>query len=107
MAADENAGILTRDGLTEREWRLIREVLARHAQVSGAILFGSRAKGVAAPSSDIDLAIEGIDDPLQAETIATELEELPLPYRFDVKALSAIRSPELRDHIARVGVRVY
>ena len=94
-------------GLSERELALIRGVLARHPGVTGALLFGSRAKGTAAPASDIDLALEGIDDPLRAEAIASELEELPLPYRFDVKALAAIQHQPLREHVARVGVRIY
>ena len=94
-------------GLSPRELELTRKVLARHPAVTGAILFGSRAKGTASPESDVDLALEGIDDPLQAEAIARELEDLPLPYRFDVKALAAIRSQPLREHIGRVGVRIY
>ncbi|MCB9731986.1 MAG: hypothetical protein H6745_05060 [Deltaproteobacteria bacterium] len=36
-----------------------------------------------------------------------QLEELPLPYVFDVVALDAVRHEGLREHIARVGVRVY
>jgi predicted nucleotidyltransferase len=94
-------------GLSQRELNLIREVFARHPEVTGVLLFGSRAKGTATPASDIDVALEGLDDPLQAEAIASELEELPLPYRFDVKALSAIQHQPLREHIARVGVRIY
>ncbi|HYU36245.1 MAG TPA: nucleotidyltransferase domain-containing protein [Thermoanaerobaculia bacterium] len=94
-------------GLTSRELDLIRTVLARHPAITGAILFGSRAKGTAQPESDIDLALEGIEDPLRAEAIASELEELPLPYRFDVKALAAIRYRPLLEHIARVGVRIH
>ncbi|HOH49954.1 MAG TPA: nucleotidyltransferase domain-containing protein [Candidatus Hydrogenedentes bacterium] len=94
-------------GLTEAEWALIRGVLAAHPDITGAILFGSRAKGTASPASDIDLALEGIDDPLRAEAVAAELEELPLPYRFDVKALAALQSVPLLDHIQRVGFRVY
>lgn len=70
-------------------------------------MFGSRAKGTAGPASDVDLALEGIDDALQAEAIASELEELPLPCKFDVKALAAIHHQPLRDHIARVGVRIH
>jgi predicted nucleotidyltransferase len=93
-------------GLTSHELELIRKVLARYPSVTGAILFGSRAKGAAQPGSDIDLALEGVNDQLQAEAIANELEELPLPYRFDVKALSSIHHPPLREHIARVGVRI-
>ncbi len=93
--------------LSSRERELIRDVLSRHRAITGAVLFGSRAKGVASASSDIDLALEGIDDPLEAEAVASELDELPLPYRFDVKALAAIEYPPLREHIARVGVRIY
>jgi predicted nucleotidyltransferase len=94
-------------GLTEREVGLIRGVLGRHFQIGKAILFGSRAKGTAVNSSDVDLALEGIDDPLQAEAIARELDDLPLPYRFDVKALAAIDNIPLREHIERVGIVLY
>jgi predicted nucleotidyltransferase len=93
--------------LGDRDLALIRSVLARHADVTGAVLFGSRAKGTASSGADVDLALEGIDDPLRAEAIASELDELPLPYRFDVKAASAIESRGLREHIDRVGVRIY
>jgi uncharacterized protein len=93
-------------GLTAQEWELIRGVLARHPSVTGALLFGSRAKGTFHPASDIDLALEGVDDALQVEAIAEELDALPLPYRFDVKALAGIRHQPLREHIARVGVRI-
>lgn len=94
-------------GLTGHELDLIRGVLSRHPEIRGALLFGSRAKGTAGPASDIDLALEGPTDPLEAEAIASELDELPLPYRFDVKALSAVASRALRDHIMRVGIRIY
>jgi len=93
-------------GLTDRELDLIRGVLARHGEITGAILFGSRAKGTASPASDIDLALEGIADELHAEAIAGELEDLPLPYRFDVKAKAAIRSRSLREHIERAGLKI-
>jgi len=94
-------------GLSRRELDLICQVLSRHEKITGALIFGSRAKGTHSPASDVDLAIEGIDDPLQAEAVAGDLDELPLPYRFDVKARSTIHSPALREHIARVGVRVF
>jgi uncharacterized protein len=61
--------------LDSRELKLICSVLVNHASVTGAILFGSRAKGTATPSSDVDLA--------------------------------AIRHRALREHIERVGVRIY
>jgi predicted nucleotidyltransferase len=94
-------------GLTERELDLIRSVLARHQEITGAILFGSRAKATATPSSDIDLALLGATNPLLAEEIAAEFDELPLPYRFDVRALNTIQHQPLREHIQRVGIRIY
>lgn len=36
----------------------IRTVFARHPEVRLALLFGSRARGVAAPGADLDLAVE-------------------------------------------------
>ncbi|MHB8834812.1 MAG: nucleotidyltransferase domain-containing protein [Candidatus Methylomirabilia bacterium] len=93
--------------LTDREMDLIRGVLKRHGEITGAVMFGSRAKGTASPASDIDLALEGIEDELAAEAIAAELDDLPLPYRFDVKAMVAIQSQALREHIDRVGVKIH
>lgn len=86
---------------------LISDVLRRHPRVSAAILFGSRAKGTHTAGSDVDLAVEGNVSPLEAEAIAGDLEELPLPFRFEVQPLAAIRHEALREHIARVGIAIY
>jgi uncharacterized protein len=98
---------MTRVALSERELTLIQSVLERHPEITAAILFGSRAKMSSEPGSDIDLALQGDLDSLRAESIAGELDELPLPYRFDVKAYSDIRSTQLLDHIQRVGVVIF
>ena len=89
--------------LSEKETELIDSVFERHPEVTRVKLFGSRAKGSHSPSSDIDLALWGVA-PLQAESIAAELEELPLPYRFDVKAFESIKQNSLREHIQRCGI---
>ncbi len=93
-------------GLGAPALELIRATLRQSAGVRGAILFGSRAKGTAHAASDVDLALECVTDALEAERVASALDELPLPYRFDVKALSAISNPALLAHIERVGVRI-
>ena len=93
--------------LSARELELICSVFVLHPEITGAILYGSRAKGTAHPASDVDIALEGIADPLAAEAIASELDELPLPYQFDVQAFAAIRSRLLRAHIHRVGIRIH
>lgn len=94
------------NGIDERALELIRATLRQSPRVSGAIVFGSRAKGNAQPASDVDIALEGLTDALDAERVASALEELPLPYRFDVTALGAVSNPALLEHIRRVGIRI-
>jgi predicted nucleotidyltransferase len=94
-------------GLTDSEQEMIRAVLRRHAEVTEAKIFGSRAKGTFQPNSDIDLALWGNLSVSAIAMIAGELDELPLPYTFDVQAYDAIRHPPLREHINRVGQSFY
>jgi len=71
-------------------------------------LYGSRAKGNYKVGSDIDLTMQG--DGLNfslLSTIADELDQLPLPYQFDLSIFNNINSPDLVDHIERVGVLFY
>jgi predicted nucleotidyltransferase len=94
-------------GLTVHEIDLIQNVFRRFPIISEVVLYGSRAKGTYRPESDVDLVLIGVDDELQAEAVAEELENLPLPYRFDVKAYSSLKHVSLQEHIARVGVSLY
>ncbi|MGE0683553.1 MAG: nucleotidyltransferase substrate binding protein [Candidatus Binatia bacterium] len=94
-------------GLTPHEIDLIRTVFRRFPVVREVALYGSRAKGTYRPESDLDLALISVDDDIQAEAIADELDELPLPYRFDVKAYGGIKYGPLREHIAHVGISLY
>lgn len=98
---------MNRFGLTDTERELICGVLRRHPEVTVAKIFGSRAKGNSQPSSDIDLALWGDVSASLVATIAGELDELPLPYTFDVQAYDAIRHQPLREHIDRVAQTFY
>jgi uncharacterized protein len=89
------------------ELALLQEVFHRHPEIKTVKLFGSRAKGTHAPSSDIDLALWGEVDALCAEAIAAELDELPTAYEYDVKPFHLITLRPLREHIERVGITVY
>ena len=93
--------------LTLHELALLTGVFRRHPEIATATLFGSRAKGTHSVRSDVDLAISGAVNPLRAEAIAAELDELPLPYRFEVQSLEHITHRALREHIQRVGIVVY
>ena len=93
--------------LTPRETALIQAVFRRHPEVVAVKLFGSRAKGTHTPHSDVDLALWGGIDEVRAQAIATELDELPLPYQFDVTPFELIKLGALRDQIQRVGIALY
>jgi predicted nucleotidyltransferase len=93
--------------LEPREANLLAGVFRAHPEVSEVRLFGSRAKGTHSPESDVDLALWGNVTALKAEAIAAELDELPLPYRFDVIPFDLIKLQPLREHIERVGIRLY
>src|SRR5665213_933964 len=94
-------------GLKNSERELICDVLRRHDEVTEAKIFGSRAKGNFQPGSDIDLVLWGAISFSTLAAIAGELDELPLPYTFDVQAYDAINHQSLREHIGRVGQTFY
>jgi predicted nucleotidyltransferase len=93
--------------LSTHELSLMQGIFRRHPEIASATLFGSRAKGTHSVHSDVDLVVSGNVDPLGAESIAAELDELPLPYRFEVQSLDYITHPALREHIERVGIVIY
>jgi predicted nucleotidyltransferase len=93
--------------LEPREAALLMDVFRAHPEISEVRLFGSRAKGTHDAQSDVDLALWGDLSPLKAESIAAELDELPFPYHFDVLAFEQIKLQPLREHIERVGIRLY
>jgi uncharacterized protein len=94
-------------GLTSHEAQLIRGALARHPNVVVAKIFGSRALGRERPNSDIDIAVWGNLDTREMLRLHAELEELPLPYLFDVRLYDEIEYRPLQEHIERVGQLLY
>jgi predicted nucleotidyltransferase len=90
-------------GLGDRASRLIESVFERHPNIAEVRVFGSRAKGDFRRESDVDFAIFGDVDSVLASLVASELDDLPLPYQFDVQAYPCIKHAPLREHIDRVG----
>lgn len=86
----------------------IRQVLAQFAQVEKAVLFGSRAKGVQKPGSDIDLALYGAGLDWRAlGRIEEALDDLLLPYTFSLLHHTGRTDAAVAEHIARVGCPFY
>ena len=96
-------------GLTEKDLAQLRSVLNKFPEIEQALIFGSRAKGTCKPGSDVDLAIKGSKLTLELTTRVSYLlnEETMMPYTFDVVQFETISSPELTEHINRVGISIY
>ncbi|GIV87275.1 MAG: hypothetical protein KatS3mg054_1304 [Chloroflexus sp.] len=98
-----------RFGLKETTIEQICTVLSHYPQVEKAILYGSRAKGNYKPGSDIDLTLTGNEAlPLDVlYRIIDDIDDLLLPYTFDLSILHQICDPDVIEHIQRVGVVLY
>jgi predicted nucleotidyltransferase len=95
-------------GLKEEVIQQIIEVFSKHPQVTEAILYGSRAIGNYKNGSDIDITLKGNDLHLSIlNKICNDLDDLLLPYEFDISILNQISNPDLIDHIKRVGRVIY
>ena len=95
-------------GLTEATVEKIQGVFARFPAIQKVVLYGSRAKGNFKTGSDIDLTLYGkaLTSDL-CSTIASELDDLLLPYTIDLSIFDELNHAKLREHIERVGVVFY
>lgn len=91
-------------GLSEKHFQLIVETL-KQANIDRAMVFGSRAKGNWRENSDIDIAVFGAS--VNVGSLVAQLDELPMPYKFDIVNYNNINSCALREHIDRVGIEIY
>ena len=96
-------------GLTENDLQETISVLKQFPEVEQALIFGSRAKGNYKNGSDVDLALKGSELTFATATRISYLlnEETQMPYTFDVVQFKTITSPELIEHINRVGIFIY
>ena len=86
----------------------VYEQIVGFAQARGArrvVLYGSRARGVAGPRSDIDLAVEGCSD--YAGFVDDMQERLWSLLKVDVVNLDGAVSETLRADIDRDGKVLY
>lgn len=77
-------------------------------RVRRIVLFGSRAKGTWREGSDIDIAVVAPGVPQTAGwRWSDQLEERLFPWSVDCIVIDDHSSPELIDHIGRVGISLY
>ncbi len=98
---------MTNFGLDEKTTQIIRQFFAMEEQVEKVMIFGSRAIGNYKNSSDIDFAIVGQLSDKDLRHIATCLDELPTPYKFDVLDYNKINNDNLKQNIDSYGKVFY
>jgi predicted nucleotidyltransferase len=97
-----------RFGLEEGTIQQIQSTLAQFPLIDKAVLYGSRAKGTDRKGSDIDLCLFGASlNQKVLYQIETALDDLWLPYTFDLCAYQVLGNNDLKGHIDRVGVPFY
>lgn len=95
-------------GLTSEELNSVINMFLQCQHVERVLLFGSRAKGCYKPFSDVDLCIEG-EDVTNDDIVSLkwQIDDLLLPYRFDLLVRQDVNNEELLNHIDRVGKVIY
>lgn len=95
-------------GLERTVIEKINSIFFHYPAVEKAIVYGSRAKGTYRVGSDIDLTLIGhLLDYEQLINIATEIDDLLLPYKIDLSLYSQITNAELLSHIDKIGLVWY
>jgi predicted nucleotidyltransferase len=95
-------------GLNEKTIESIKAVFTRYKQIDQVILYGSRALGNFKNGSDIDLTLVG--NGLSFSTmnkIWNDLDDLLLPYTFDLSIYSELINTDLIEHIETNGIVFY
>ena len=92
-------------GLPDADSAAVLAVLKQQPRLEQVLLYGSRAMGRHHSGSDVDLCL--VAPSLQLEDLlllGARLDDLLLPWRFDLQLQHRIDHPGLLAHIERVGV---
>ena len=92
-------------GLPAADSAAVLDLLKQQKGIDQVLLYGSRAMGRNHRGSDVDLCL--VAPSLQLEDLlllGARLDDLLLPWRFDLQLQHRIDHPGLLAHIERVGV---
>lgn len=94
-------------GLSQETLDKIKFVLSHYKNIEQVKIYGSRAKGNYREGSDIDLVLFSKNLSLQdLNKIRNDLDDLNLPYTFDICHYEEIQNVDLQDHIDRVAIEI-
>ena len=91
-------------GLPDADSAAVLAVLKQQPGLEEVLLYGSRAMGRHHSGSDVDLCLVAPSLQLEDLLLGARLDDLLLPWRFDLQLQHRIDHPGLLAHIERVGV---
>ncbi len=92
------------NGLPERIQLRLVSVCSQEPSISKTLLYGSRARGDARESSDIDIALFGTDIPFH---IRTRLRDSAGLYKLDIVFFDTCDNELLKENILKDGIEIY
>ena len=96
-------------GLDVDTLRNIRRAIAKFPNVEKVLIYGSRAKGNYKAGSDIDITLIGKKLTIQNTIypLMDEIDNLYLPYQFDISIFNQLKDSDFVEHVLRVGKIFY
>ena len=95
-------------GLKDIELEKLSKVFATNERLERVVLYGSRAKGNYKPFSDVDITLMGEKlTHSDLNRISLAVDDLLLPYQFDISIFHTLKNEALIDHIHRIGITIY
>ncbi len=95
-------------GLTVDDLAKLRILFAKYEHIERVVLYGSRAKGNFKPFSDVDITLLGDNlSHVDLSQLLVDVDDLLLPYQFDISIFKNLRNADLINHINRIGIDIY
>lgn len=95
-------------GLTDIDILRLQELFANNDKIDKVILYGSRAKGTFKTFSDVDITLIGENlSRTDINQLSLAIDDLLLPYQFDISIFSTLKNEDLIEHINRIGITLY
>ena len=95
-------------GLTDVELSKLHGAFSQCTDIEEVVLYGSRAKGNYRPFSDVDITLMGGTlTHNKRNRLSMDIDDLLLPYQFDISIFHTLTNPDLIDHIKRIGITIY
>jgi|SRR5690242_586652 len=91
-------------GLNQKQLQSILQTIQSFPEIEKVLIFGSRASETNRPGSDIDLAVFGKEISFSIiSRLCSALDDLPLPFLFDIINYQTINNPALKENIDTKG----